>query len=41
MKKIAAFCLSIVLSFSAIYGGNIFGSDNSSNNSYFYELINR
>ena len=38
MKKIAAFCLSVVLSFSAIYGGNVFGSDNNSN-SYFLLIL--
>ncbi len=39
MKKILAFFLSVILSFSAIYGGQVFGSTQSDNSHSYIENI--
>ncbi len=44
MKKMTAFCLSIILSFSAIYGNKVFGAEKFSdiNSNYLtYDSINK
>lgn len=44
MKKMTAFCLSVILSFSAIYSNKVFGAEKFSDvhsNHWVYESVNK